>query len=50
MQIVSADHRLEVFAEIEYGGDIFAEAFVEDGHMAVAFMNAEGDQLWVASV
>lgn len=46
--IVDAAHRPEVYAEIEYDGELIAEAFAEDGRMKVAFVGVDGRPLWVA--
>ncbi len=44
--IVDAEHRASVFAEIEFDGEIVAEAFAEAGTMRVAFVDPGGDVLW----
>jgi len=47
--IVDADHRPDVYAEIERDEELVAEAFTEGGRMHVAFVDPEGRPLWVAA-
>lgn len=47
--IVDADHRPDLYAEIEYDGERVAEAFTEDGRMRVAFVDLGGQPLWSAA-
>ena len=47
--VVDAAHRPDVYAEIEHDGELVAEAFPEGGRMRVAFVDPEGQPLWVAA-
>lgn len=49
VRIVDADDRSELYAEIEYGEELVAEVFAENGRMRVAFMDPGGTPLWIAS-
>lgn len=49
VRIVDADHRPEVYAEIEYDDELVAEAFVEEGLMKVAFVGLDGSPMWVGN-
>ena len=48
--IVDADHRPDLYAELEYNGALVAEAFVEDGTMRMTFVGLDGGPLWTARV
>jgi hypothetical protein len=37
VQVVSANDRPEVYVEIEFGGELVAEAYVQDGEMRLSF-------------
>lgn len=49
VRIVDAEHRPEVYAEIEYDDQLVAEAYVERGRMQVAFVGLDGSPMWVAA-
>ena len=49
VRIVDAEHRPEVYAEIEYDDELVGEAFVEEGRMKVAFVGLDGSPMWVAA-
>jgi hypothetical protein len=46
--VVDSDKRPDLYAELEYDGELVAEAFVEGERMRVAFVDVHGDPLWVA--
>ncbi len=48
--IVDAEHRPELYAEIEYDEDLIAEAFVEAGRMRIALMDLDGKPMWTGEV
>lgn len=47
--IVDADHRPDLYAEIEYDGERIAEAFAEGGRMRIAFVGLDGSPMWDAA-
>ncbi len=48
VRVVDAGHRPDLFAEIEYGEELMAEAFVEEGRMRITFVDLDGNHMWVA--
>lgn len=48
--IVDADHRPDLYAEIEYDGELIAEAFVEERRMRVSLVDRDGGHMWGAEV
>jgi len=49
VRIVDANHRPDLYAEIEHDEELIAEAFVEEGEMRVAFVGADGSPAWTAA-
>lgn len=49
VRIIDAEHRPEVYAEIEYDDELVAEAYVERGVMKVAFVGLGGTPMWVTT-
>jgi hypothetical protein len=50
VRIVDANHRPDLYAEIERDEELIAEAFVDEGEMRVALVGADGSPLWIAAV
>lgn len=50
VRMVDAEHRPDLYAEIEYDEELVAEVFVEGGQMRVAIVGLDGTSLWVASL
>lgn len=48
VRIVDAEHRPEVYAEIECDEELVAEAYAEQGHMQVALLSRDGRPMWAA--
>jgi hypothetical protein len=49
VRIVDAEHRSDLYAEIEYGGELVAEAFVEQGQMHIMIVSVDGTPMWHAA-
>ena len=46
VRLSSANHRPDIFAEIEYDGELVAEAFVESGQLMIALTDPGGKEMW----